>query len=89
MSPDAAGKTAAEHDFRRVGKLLVVQAVRTAKVGQSTFGRHTGATEKHTILGVVDHGLQSGYLIIKDNFGIQITPFLRNKQTRYLYTTIF
>ena len=60
-------KGVAQYGLRRIPELLVIQPVHTAKVGDARLRGHTGAAEKHDVVGAVDQFLQPADVLIHEN----------------------
>src|SRR5699024_4780607 len=54
-------KTVAEHDFRRIVKFLMVQAVDAAEIRDSALGRNARPAKKHDVAALLDQPFQLRY----------------------------
>ena len=76
-------KGVAQHDLRGIGKLLVIEAVHTAEVGDARLGAHAGASKKHDVVAAVDPRLQLFQM------GHVPSSFSGGRPPHYRYPTAF
>ena len=66
-------KAVAQHGFRRIPELLMIQAVHTAEIRNAAFRGHARAAEKHDIVAAVHQFLQFADCFFHGAF----LPFIR------------